>query len=61
MKEVFTALEGDICLTPPIDHESPYAACLRMFLYEKVDKQLGAMMEQVTLADLISSPKNFMI
>ena len=32
-----------------------------MFLYEKVDEQLGAMMEQVTLADLLSSPKNFMI
>lgn len=61
MKDVFTALEGDICLTPPSAHESPYATCLRMFLYEKVDGQLGAMMEKVTLADLISSPRNFMI
>ena len=61
MKEVFTALEGDICLTLPSDHESPYAACLRMFLYEKVDDQLGAMMEKVSLADLVSSPKSFVI
>lgn len=53
LKEVFTTLEGDICLTPPSDHESPYAACLRTYLYEKVDAQLSALMERVRLSDLL--------
>ncbi len=61
MKEVFTCLEGDICLTPRNNHESPYAAALGMFLYDSVDEKLGEMMANVKLSDFLGSTREFMI
>lgn len=58
--EILSALEGDICITPEKNtDENPYEMCLRVYLYEVVDRKLSELLSGKTLADLLLNSKNF--
>ena len=57
--ELFSALDGEICVTPPAENESPYAKVLRENLYEKVDAKLKEVMGTTKLSDLVAKESTF--